>query len=167
MLPSFYNNNYQIVQGPGYVAILVEMIHDVRVIPLDGRPHVSGNVRQWMGDSRGHWEGNTLVVDTTNFTDKTRFRGADEKMHLVERFTRVDANTIMYEFTVDDRQRFTGLGGHRFPCGGQKARLRVRLFTKGTMPWRNVGRRSGGRKGRRERPRRLDRNRREIGCERN
>ena len=107
MLPSFYNNNYQIVQGPGYVAILVEMIHDVRVIPLDGRPHVSGNVRQWMGDSRGHWEGNTLVVDTTNFTDKTRFRGADEKMHLVERFTRVDANTIMYEFTVDDPTAFT------------------------------------------------------------
>jgi len=107
MLPSFYNNNYQIVQGPGYVAILVEMIHDVRLIPLDGRPHVSGNVRQWMGDSRGHWEGNTLVVDSTNFTDKTRFRGADEKMHLVERFTRVDADTIMYEFTVDDPTAFT------------------------------------------------------------
>jgi hypothetical protein len=107
MLPSFYNNNYQIVQGPGYVTILVEMIHDARVIPLDGRPHVSGNVRQWMGDSRGHWEGNTLVVDTTNFTDKTRFRGADEKMHLVERFTRVDPDTILYEFTVDDPTAFT------------------------------------------------------------
>ena len=107
MLPSFYNNNYQIVQAPGYVTILVEMIHDARVIPLDGRPHVSQNVRQWMGDSRGHWEGNTLVVDTTNFTDKTRFRGADDKLHLVERFTRVDANTIMYEFTVDDPTAFT------------------------------------------------------------
>jgi len=107
MLPSFYNNNYQIVQAPGYVTILVEMIHDARVIPLDGRPHVSENVRQWMGDSRGHWEGNTLVVDTTNFTDKTRFRGADDKLHLVERFTRVDANTIMYEFTVDDPTAFT------------------------------------------------------------
>jgi hypothetical protein len=107
MLPSFYNNNYQIVQSPGYVTILVEMIHDARVIPLDGRPHVSANVRQWMGDSRGHWEGNTLVVDTTNFNDKTRFRGADEKMHLVERFTRVDADTIRYEFTVDDPTAFT------------------------------------------------------------
>lgn len=107
MLPSFYNNNYQIVQGPGYVTILVEMIHDARIIPLDGRPHVSQNVRQWMGDSRGHWEGNTLVVDTTNFTDKTRFRGADAKLHLVERFTRVDADTIMYEFTVDDPTAFT------------------------------------------------------------
>jgi hypothetical protein len=107
MLPSFYNNNYQIVQSPGYVTILVEMIHDVRVIPLDGRPHVSANVREWMGDSRGHWEGNTLVVDTTNFSDKTRFRGADEKMHLVERFTRVDPDTIMYEFTVDDPTAFT------------------------------------------------------------
>jgi hypothetical protein len=107
MLPSFYNNNYQIVQAPGYVTILVEMIHDARVIPLDGRPHVSKNVRQWMGDSRGHWEGSTLVVDTTNFTDKTRFRGADEKLHLVERFTRVDADTILYEFTVNDPTAFT------------------------------------------------------------
>jgi hypothetical protein len=89
------------------VTILVEMIHDARVIPLDGRPHVPQNVRQWMGDSRGHWEGNTLVVDTTNFTDKTRFRGADEKLHLVERFTRVDQNTIVYEFTVDDPTAFT------------------------------------------------------------
>jgi hypothetical protein len=107
MLPSFYNNNYQIVQSPGYVTILVEMIHDARVVPLDGRPHVSGKVQQWMGDSRGRWEGNTLVVDTTNFTDKTRFRGADEKLHLVEHFTRVDADTIMYEFTVDDPTAFT------------------------------------------------------------
>ena len=75
MLPSAYNNNYQIFQAPGYVAIVVEMIHDVRIIPLDNRPHLPSNVRQWLGDSRGHWEGNTLVVETTNFTDKTRFRG--------------------------------------------------------------------------------------------
>jgi hypothetical protein len=107
MLPSFYNNNYQIVQSPGYVTILVEMIHDVRVIPLDRRPHLPQNVRQWMGDSRGHWEGNTLVVDTTNFSDKTRFRGSDEKLHLIERFTRVDPGTILYEFTVDDPTAFT------------------------------------------------------------
>ena len=107
MLPSFYNNNYQIVQGPGYVAIVVEMIHDVRMIPTDGRPHLPSNIRQWLGDSRGHWEGNTLVVDTTNFNDKTRYRGSTENMHLTEKFTRVDADTILYEFTVDDPATFT------------------------------------------------------------
>jgi hypothetical protein len=107
MIPGGYNNNYQILQIPGYVVILVEMIHDIRIIPLDGRPHLPGNIRQWMGDSRGHWEGNTLVVDTTNFTDKTHYRGADENLHLVERFTRVDADTIIYRFTVDDPSAFT------------------------------------------------------------
>jgi hypothetical protein len=107
MLPSGYNNNYRIVQSPGYVAILVEMIHDVRIIPLDGRPHLPSNVRQWMGDSRGHWEGDTLVVDTTNFTNKTHFRNADEKLHLTERFTRTSPNTILYQFTVDDPTAFT------------------------------------------------------------
>jgi hypothetical protein len=107
MLPGAYNNNYQIVQGPGYVSIFVEMIHDARVIPTDGRPHLPSNVRQWLGDSRGHWEGDTLVVETTNFTDKTNFRGASENMRLVERFTRVDANTIAYEFTVNDPSSFT------------------------------------------------------------
>jgi hypothetical protein len=106
MMPSFYNNNYQIVQAPGYVTILVEMIHDVRIIPIDGRPHVPASVRQWMGDSRGHWEGNTLVVETTNFNDKTRFQRASEKMHLVERFTRTAPDTVMYEFTVDDASTF-------------------------------------------------------------
>jgi hypothetical protein len=83
------------------------MIHDARVIPTDGRPHLPSNVRQWLGDSRGHWEGDTLVVETTNFTDKTNFRGASENMRLVERFTRVDANTIAYEFTVNDPSSFT------------------------------------------------------------
>jgi hypothetical protein len=107
MLPSFYNNNYQIYQGPGYVAIDIEMIHDVRVIPTDGRPHLPSNIRQWLGDPRGHWEGNTLIVETTNFTDKTRFRGSTENMRLIEKFTRVDPDTILYEFTVDDPQTFT------------------------------------------------------------
>ena len=107
MLPTGYNSNYQIVQGPGYVMILVEMIHDVRLIPLDGRPHLAPGIHQWLGDSRGHWEGNTLVVDTTNFTGKTTFRGSSENMHLVERFTRTDAETIRYEFTVDDPATFT------------------------------------------------------------
>ncbi len=107
MLPGAYNNNYQIFQTPDYVMILVEMIHDVRIIPLDGRPHLPSRVREWLGDSRGHWEGNTLVVDTTNFTDKTNFRGADENLHLTERFTRTGPGTVMYEFTVDDPSAFT------------------------------------------------------------
>jgi hypothetical protein len=107
MVPSGYNNNYQILQTPGSVVILIEMIHDVRVIPLDGRPHLSQNIRHWMGDSRGHWEGNTLVVDTTNFTGKTNFRGSSENLHLIERFTRVDGDTINYEFTVNDPASFT------------------------------------------------------------
>ncbi len=107
MLPSAYNNNYQILQIPGYVVIFIEMIHDVRIIPLDGRPHLPQNIRQWLGDSRGHWEGKTLVVDTTNFTDKTPFRGSDRNLHLVERFTRTDAETILDEFTVDNPTAFT------------------------------------------------------------
>jgi len=107
MMPSAYNNNYQIFQGPGYVAIMVEMIHDVRIIPLDGRPHLVSGVRQWLGDARGHWEGNTLVVETTNFTGKTRFRGSSEGLQLTERFTRTDPDTILYEYTVNDPATWT------------------------------------------------------------
>jgi hypothetical protein len=95
------------------VTILTEMIHDVRIIPLDGRPHIPETVRQWLGDSRGRWEGNTLVVDTTNFTDKTHFSDSDLNLHLIERFTRTDANTILYEFTVDNPTAFT------FPWKGE------------------------------------------------
>ena len=101
-LPGSYNNNFMIVQSPGYVVILVEMIHETRIIPLDGRPPLSSGIRQWMGDSRGRWEGETLVVETTQFTDQQEFRGTSAELHLVERFTRVDANTIDYRFTVDD-----------------------------------------------------------------
>jgi len=107
MMPGPYNNNYQIVQSPGNVTILVEMIHDARIISTDSRPHLPSTVRQWMGDSRGHWQGDTLVVETSNFTNKTPFRGSSEKLSLVERFTRTDANTIMYEFTVTDPSSFT------------------------------------------------------------
>ena len=77
----------------------MEMIHDMRIITLDGRPQLPANIRQWMGDSRGRWDGDTLVVDTTNFTDQTNFRGSDRDLHLIERFTRTSENTIMYEFT--------------------------------------------------------------------
>jgi hypothetical protein len=107
MMPVGYNSNLEIVQGPGYVAIMQEMIHDVRMIPTDGSPHLPSNVRQWMGDPRGHWEGDTLVVDTTNFTDKTAFRGSTANLHVVERFRRVDADTILYQFTVDDPSTWT------------------------------------------------------------
>ncbi len=102
MLPAGYNSNLQIVQGPGYVAILQEMIHDVRIIPTDGSPHLPANIRQWFGDSRGHWEGDTLVVDTTNFTNRTAFRGSSENLHVVERFSRTADNQLLYQFTVDD-----------------------------------------------------------------
>ena len=106
IVPGPYNNDFQIVQAPGYVAILHEMIHDVRIIPLDKasdpRPHVPLTIRQWMGDPRGHWEGDTLVIESSNFSEKTNFRGSSEGMYLVERLTRVDADTINYQFTVDD-----------------------------------------------------------------
>jgi len=107
LMPSAYNNNYEIAQTDGFVAIDVEMVHQVRWIPADGSPHLPANVRQWAGDSRAHWEGDTLVVDTTNFNDQVSFRGSDRNLHLVERFTRVDADTIMYRFTIDDPTAFT------------------------------------------------------------
>jgi hypothetical protein len=107
MLPGAYNNNVQLVQAKDYVVIVNEMIHEHRVVPLDGRAHVPASMQQWLGDSRGHWEGNTLVVDTTNFTGKTSFRGASDKLHLTERFTRVAPDALVYEFTVDDPATFT------------------------------------------------------------
>jgi hypothetical protein len=107
MMPANYNSNYQIVQSPGYVVILSEQIHDARVVPLDGRPHVPDNLRLWLGDSRGRWDGNTLVVETTNFTDHTNFQNSGPGLRLVERFTRTDSNTIRYEFTVNDPANFT------------------------------------------------------------
>ena len=107
MLGGAYNNNYQIVQVPGYVMILVEMLHGVRIIPLDGRPHLPPNVRQLSGSYRGHWEGETLVIETTNFTGKTAFQGSSENMRLIERFTRVDEDTMLYKFTVEDPSTWT------------------------------------------------------------
>ena len=131
MIPGFYNHNYLIVQTPAYVVVQIEMIHDARIIPLDGRSHLQSGIRQWLGDPRGHWEGDTLVVETTNFTHKAEQRAGlcgdpgcgalqvggrepdllktyfpafstGENLHLVERFTRLDADTIDYRFTVTD-----------------------------------------------------------------
>jgi hypothetical protein len=117
MLGSTYNANIQIVQSASSLAILTEMIHDLRVIPVDGRPHLAANIHELAGDSRGHWDGDTLVVDSTNFSDETNFRGppasarqdifSSPQLHVVERFTRVDENTIIYRFTVDDPGTWT------------------------------------------------------------
>jgi len=106
MMPGAYNNNVQIFQAKDYVVIYNEMIHEHRMVPLDGRPHVSSDIRMLQGDSRGRWQGDTLVVDTTNFTDRTSFRGATENMHLIERFTRTAPNTLVYEYTVEDPASF-------------------------------------------------------------
>jgi hypothetical protein len=103
MLPAAGEGNLlQIVQGPGYVTLLHEIDHSTRVIPTDGRAHIPQNIHQWQGDSVGHWEGDTLVVDTTNFTDRSAFRGSGEKLHLVERFTRTADDAMIYQFTAED-----------------------------------------------------------------
>jgi hypothetical protein len=107
MLAGAYNNDYQIMQAPGYVMILTEMLHDVRVIPTDGRPQLPSNVRQWTGSSRGKWDGQTLVIETTNLTDKFAFQGASENMRLTERFTRTAEDSLLYQFTVDDPATWT------------------------------------------------------------
>jgi hypothetical protein len=118
MFPAGYNNAYEIVQAPGYVVIHYEMIHEARIIPIDGRPHLPAHVRLWNGDPRGRWDGNTLVVDTTNYNNKGwiatsaaggRIKGIPqtESLHVVERFTPIDANTIDYQATIDDPKMFT------------------------------------------------------------
>ena len=107
LLPGPYNNNIQIFQFADHVVIHNEMIHDARVVPTDGRPHAPQSVRRLLGDSIGRWEGQTLVVDTTNFSGMTSFRGSGEQLHLIERFTRKDATTLLYEFTIDDPASFT------------------------------------------------------------
>jgi hypothetical protein len=117
IFPGLYGAGYEIIQAPGVVVIRYEMIHEARIIPVDGRPHLPSSIRLWNGDSRGHWEGNTLVVDITNYNDKSsiatniasqamRGIGQSEQLHVVERFTVVDANTINYEATIDDPKTY-------------------------------------------------------------
>ena len=105
MIPGAYNKNVQLLQTRGYVVILNEMVHSARIIPLDAGPH--GSIRQWSGDSRGHWEGNTLVVDTVNFKRETSLEGSSANTHVIEHFTRTGENTLVYEFTVDDASTWT------------------------------------------------------------
>ena len=115
VMPSAYNNNIQLFQTENHVAILVEMVHDFRIIPLDGRPHLPGDIRQWFGDARAHWDGDTLVVETTNFTDKTGSFdplfsisiGEGTYLTLTERYRRLNADTLLYEYTVEDPTTFT------------------------------------------------------------
>jgi len=105
--PSLYNNGFQIVQSPHYVALLYERLHEHRIIPIDGPDPLDPNIRTWFGDSRGHWEGDTLVVEVTNFSDRTNYRGAGATLQMVERYTRVDADTVRVEITVDDPTTWT------------------------------------------------------------
>ena len=107
MLPNyFYNNNHQIVQTADRIMILTEMVHDARIVRMNAQ-HLPKQIRLWLGDSVGHWEGDTLVVDTTNFTDKTHFHGSTEDLHVIERFTREDDHTLLYRFTIDDPKTWT------------------------------------------------------------
>jgi hypothetical protein len=121
MVSGAYNNNVQILQAPGYVAIVNEMIHNARIIPTDGRPH--GKIRQYAGDSRGRWEGDTLVVETTNFLRETSLSGSTANTHLVERYTRVDPDTVNYEFTVTDPASYTRPWSVRMPLRRTDASL--------------------------------------------
>ena len=116
-VPTGYNNGSEILQKPGLVVLRIEMIHETRLIPLDGRPHAPSAIRSYNGDSRGHWEGNTLVVETTNFTDKNNINGTpvSEALRLVERFTRVGPDTVNYEVTIDDPKTWTRPWKMAFP----------------------------------------------------
>ena len=125
MLPTPNNNFFQILQAPGYVVILQEMMYEARVIPLDARPHAPPNVRGWMGDPRGRWEGDTLVIDTTNFSSSSEFQGSHEGLHLVERLTRTGPGSILYEFSVDDPSTFTRPWSVAMPMRKTEERLFV------------------------------------------
>ena len=114
MMPVLYNNNYQIVQTPETVMILVEMVHDVRIVRMNAT-HPPSDVRQWLGDSIGRWEGETLVVETTNFTDKTRFRGSSENLRVTERFNLTAPGTILYKVTIDDPVTFSKAWTMEYP----------------------------------------------------
>jgi len=118
----FYNNLKEIVQTPTRVMILNEMVHDARVVRIGGQ-HLPANIRRWMGDSVGHWEGDTLVIDTTNFTGKTQFQGSSDQLHVVERISRADANTLLYRFTVDDPQTWDRPWTGEYPWVATKEQL--------------------------------------------
>ena len=139
MTPGGYNGNLQIAQGPGYVAIMQEMIHDVRIIPTDNRKHLDPSVKQYFGDSVGHWEGDTLVVDTTNFNDRPPLgRNTGEQLHVVERFTRTAADTVMYQFTVTDPTVWEQSWSAEFPLGRMKGQIYEYACQEGNYGMRNI-----------------------------
>ena len=138
IVPGAYNNNIQIVQTRDTVVISNEMIHDARIVPTDGRPHLPPQIRPLLGDSRGRWDGDTLVIDTTNFTKETRFRGSDENLHLTERFTRTDRDTLMYEFTVDDPTAFTARWTAALPMARSEERMYEYACHEGNHGLRNM-----------------------------
>jgi hypothetical protein len=138
LLPGPYNNNLQVIQTPGHVVLFTEMIHDARVVPMDGSPHAGPHIRELLGDSRGRWEGDTLVVDTTNFTDKTSFRGAGANLHLVERFTLLDANTLEYRFTVDDPTTWTRAWTVAYPMVRTEGQIYEYACHEGNYGLRNI-----------------------------
>jgi hypothetical protein len=114
-VPSAYNNNVQIVQTKDYVVLMTEMVHDARIVPIDGRSHAPAGVRLWMGDSRGRWEGDTLVVETTNFSDKNLYRNATPNLKLIERFSLAPQGLLLYEFTINDPATWTRQWSGRVP----------------------------------------------------
>ena len=132
MVPGAYNNNLQILQTPGYVVIINEMVHNARIIPTDGRPHTK--LRQWTGDSRGRWEGDTLVVETINFRRETSLHGSTADTRVVERFTRVDDDTIKYEFTVSDPNSYIRPWSAMLPLSRTAGPLFDTPATRATTP---------------------------------
>jgi hypothetical protein len=145
ILPSFYNNNLQIFQAPGYLVILTEMIHEARIVPLDGRPHLPSGIKQWLGDSRGRWEGDTLVVRTANLTGKSAFSGniigrggATDNMRLVERFRRLADDTLLYSFTVEDETTWTRPWTVEVPMSRSDERMYEYACHEGNYGMRNL-----------------------------
>ncbi len=153
-VPSGYSNAYHIFQSPGQVVILNEMIHDVRVIPLDGRAPIDGRIRQWNGDGRGRWEGDTLVVETTHYRDDTTWRGfpGTRDLRAVERFTRIDEDTIDYRYTIHDEATYTRPFTVQLPLKQPAGlrHLRIRLPRGELLDRQRAGRRAGAGGGRTE-----------------
>ena len=149
MFPTGYNNNVQILQAPGFVTITHEMMHDTRVIPLDGRPHVSPAIRHYMGDSRARWEGTTLVVDVTNFHPATNYRGSGETLHLIERYTRTAPDTMSYEVTIDDPHTFERPWTAVLDLAAAGADVRIRVPRRQSRAGEHPPRRPAGRARRR------------------
>jgi hypothetical protein len=141
IFPTVYNANTRIVQGPGWIGITYEMIHDTRVIPIvdaGSRPHVGSAIRQFLGDSRAHWDGETLVVDVTNFTSRLPYRGSSDALHLVERFRRIDKDTVRYEVTVDDPRTWTASWTAALDLRRQSASLFEYACHEGNYAMQNI-----------------------------